>query len=169
MTPYNDGDRLKYLRTADHRYQITNDIERTMAIWYDTPSLEDMNERSRNTLAEALGIRFTKVGDDYLTGTMPVDSRTRQPRGYLHGGASVALAETLGSYGAALCIDIDNKILFGVEINANHISAVAGGYVTGTARPLHVGRNSHVWEIHITSEDGGLVCTSRLTVFIRDK
>ncbi len=140
-----------------------------MTIWYGTPSLEDMNERSRNTLADTLGIHFTEVGDDHLIATMPVDHRTRQPRGYLHGGASVALAETLGSYGAALCIDIDNKILFGVEINANHISAVSEGTVTGTARPLHVGRNSHVWEIRITAEDGSLVCTSRLTVFIRDK
>ncbi|MEX2524345.1 MAG: hotdog fold thioesterase, partial [Gammaproteobacteria bacterium] len=84
-----------------------------MTIWYGTPSLEAMNERSRNSLAETLGIRFTEIGDDYLTGTMPVDNRTRQPRGYLHGGASVALAETVGSFAAALCVDIDNKILFG--------------------------------------------------------
>lgn len=140
-----------------------------MAIWYGTPSLQAMNERSRDTLAETLGIYFTEVGEDYLTGVMPVDNRTRQPRGHLHGGASVALAETLGSAAAAQCVDIDNKIIFGLEINANHISAVSDGHVTGTARPLHVGCNSHVWEIRITSEDGSLVCTSRLTVFIRDK
>lgn len=140
-----------------------------MAIWYGTPSLQAMNESCRDTLAETLGILFTEIGDDYLTGIMPVDNRTRQPRGYLHGGASVALAETLGSSAAGLCVDIDNKILFGLEINANHISAVSEGNVTGTARPLHVGRNSHVWEVRITSEDGSLVCTSRLTVFIRDR
>lgn len=140
-----------------------------MSIWHGTPSLEDMNERSRDTLASNLGIRFTEVGDDYLVGEMPVDERTMQPLGYLHGGASVALAETLGSYASALCLDLDTRTLFGQEINANHIRAVFDGSVTGVARPYHLGRSSHVWEIRITGADDKLVCISRLTVFIRDK
>jgi len=141
-----------------------------MTIWHSTPpSLEELNQAGRDTLMDNLGIRITEIGKDYLVGIMPVDRRTRQPRGYLHGGASVALAETLGSYGSALCVDRNRKILFGQEINANHISAVMEGNVTGIARPYHLGRSSHVWEIRITSAADDLVCISRLTVFIRNK
>lgn len=140
-----------------------------MAIWYGTPTLQKLNDSRANTLMESLGITFTEIGDDYLSGTMPVDDRTRQPRGYLHGGASLALAESLGSYASALCLDLDNKTLFGQEINANHVRPVTEGLVTGTARPYHLGRTSHVWEIRINSEQGRLVCISRLTVSIRDK
>lgn len=141
-----------------------------MAIWHDTPSLEAMNARCVGTLIHNLGIEFTGIGEDYLCGTMPVDVRTRQPRGFLHGGASLALAETLGSYASALCVDLDTKILFGQEINANHLRpAREGTVVTGTARPYHLGRTSHVWEIRITGEEDRLVCIARHTVSIRDK
>jgi 1,4-dihydroxy-2-naphthoyl-CoA hydrolase len=140
-----------------------------MAIWHGTPSLEEINDRVRNTLVSHLGIRFTDVGADYLAAEMPVDERTCQPRGYLHGGASVALAETVGSYASALCVDMDNKFIFGQEINANHIRPVTEGAVTGIARPYHLGRSSHVWEIRINSEDGKLVCIARLTVSLRDR
>jgi uncharacterized protein (TIGR00369 family) len=114
----------------------------------------------------ALGIRFTDIGDDYLRGTMPVDPRTKQPFGLLHGGASVALAETLGSLAGTMCIDAKNEMAVGLDINANHVRAVTGGIVTGTARPLHVGRNTQVWEIRIENEDGKLVCISRLTLAV---
>ena len=140
-----------------------------MAIWYGNPNLQELNDSRANTLMESLGITFTEIGDDYLSGTMPVDDRTRQPRGYLHGGASLALAESLGSYASALCVDLDSKVMFGQEINANHLRPVTEGLVTGTARPYHLGRTSHVWEIRINSEQGRLVCISRLTVSIRDK
>jgi len=141
-----------------------------MAIWFDPPSLEAMNARCADTLIHNLGIEFTEIGEDYLRGTMPVDTHTRQPRGFLHGGASLALAETLGSYASALCVDPETKILFGQEINANHLRpAREGTMVTGTARPYHLGRSSHVWEIRITGEEGRLVCIARHTVSIRDK
>jgi len=140
-----------------------------MAIWYGNPTLQELNDSCANTLLASLGITFTEIGDDYLSGTMPVDGRTRQPLGYLHGGASLALAETLGSYASALCLDLDSKTLFGQEINANHVRPVTEGRVTGTARPYHLGRTSHVWEIRINNEQGQLVCISRLTVSIQDK
>jgi 1,4-dihydroxy-2-naphthoyl-CoA hydrolase len=140
-----------------------------MAIWYGNPTLQELNDSRAHTLMESLGIKITEIGEDYLTGTMPVDDRTRQPRGFLHGGASLALAETLGSYASALCVDLDSKTLFGQEINANHVRPVSEGLVVGTARPYHLGRTSHVWEIRINSEQGQLVCISRLTVSIQDK
>lgn len=140
-----------------------------MAIWFDPPSLDAINARCSDTLVETLGIEFTEIGEDYLTAVMPVDRRTCQPRGYLHGGASLALAETVGSYASALCVDRGRKVLFGQEINANHLRPVKKGLVTGTARPYHLGRTSHVWEIRITGEEGQLVCISRLTMSIRDK
>lgn len=140
-----------------------------MAIWHGTPSLQDINSSGAGTLVEALGIRFTEIGADYLQATMPVDDRTRQPLGYLHGGASLALAETVGSYASALCVDLDRQILFGQAINANHLRPVTGGLVTGTARPYHLGRTSHVWEVRIDDDQARLVCIARLTVSIRDK
>ncbi|MCF7222900.1 hotdog fold thioesterase [Lysobacter sp. TLK-CK17T] len=114
---------------------------------------------------EPLGIVFTEIGRDYLRGTMPVDGRTRQPYGLLHGGASVLLAETLGSSAGGLCVP-EGKGVVGIEINANHVRGVREGLVTGTARPLHVGGSTHVWEIRIEDEAGRLVCVSRLTLAV---
>ncbi len=120
-------------------------------------------------MAEHLGMEFTEVGEDFLKGRMPVDNRTRQPYGLLHGGASVALAETLGSLGAAFVVDRSKYNTVGLEINANHVRGVREGYVTGIARPLHIGKTTQVWEIRITDERDKLVCVSRLTVAIIPK
>jgi 1,4-dihydroxy-2-naphthoyl-CoA hydrolase len=137
-----------------------------MRIWKQDTDLARLNGWSQNTLMEALGIRMTAVGDDWLQGTMPVDRRTHQPYGLLHGGASVALAETLGSTAAMLTLDAEKERAVGLDINANHMRGVLSGTVTGTARPLHIGRSTQVWEIRIEDEAGKLVCISRLTMAV---
>ncbi len=126
------------------------------------------NEQHKNSMAETLGIEITEIGDDYLKGTMPVDHRTKQRFGILHGGASVALAESLGSVGATLAVDLSKYRCVGLEINANHITSVTEGFVEGVARPLHLGRSTHVWEIKI-SQGAKLVCVSRITMAILAK
>jgi 1,4-dihydroxy-2-naphthoyl-CoA hydrolase len=136
------------------------------AIWKQDPSLDRLNGWSPNTMMEALGIRFTAVGDDWLQGTMPVDQRTHQPYGLLHGGASVVLAETLGSTAAMLTLDPAQEAAVGLDINANHIRGVRSGTVTGTARKVHIGRSTQVWEIRIETEAGELVCISRITMAV---
>lgn len=136
-----------------------------MAIWKQRVDLETVNAWSARTLMQALDIRITEIGDDYLRGTMPVDDRTRQPYGILHGGASIALAETLGSTAAMLCCD-DSRAAVGLDINANHLRAVREGIVSGTARPIHVGRSTQVWEIRIENEVGELTCIARLTMAV---
>ena len=130
-----------------------------------TITLEALNALSHGTAMEPLGIVFTEIGPDYLRGTMPVDARTRQPYGLLHGGASALLAETLGSTAAGLCVE-EGQGVVGIEINANHLAGVREGLVTGTARPLHVGRSTQVWEIRIEDERGRLACISRLTLAV---
>jgi 1,4-dihydroxy-2-naphthoyl-CoA hydrolase len=137
-----------------------------MKIWKSLRSVVQLNAGRGGTMMEHLGIEFTEVGDDFIRATMPVDGRTRQPYGLLHGGASVALAETLGSTGAALCVDMKEYDCVGQEINANHVRRTRSGIVTGTARPLHVGGRSQVWTIDIVNEADQLVCTSRLTVAV---
>jgi uncharacterized protein (TIGR00369 family) len=136
-----------------------------MSIWRRSQSLESLNALGSGTMARPLGIVFTEIGEDFIRGTMPVDDRTRQPLGLLHGGASVALAETLGSTGANLCVD-DSRLCLGQEINANHVRSARTGTVTGTARPLHIGGRSQVWGIDIVDESGALVCISRLTMAV---
>lgn len=136
-----------------------------MAIWKQHVDLETLNTWSQRTLMHALDIRITEIGDDWLRGTMPVDDRTRQPYGILHGGASVALAETLGSTAAMLCCE-DGRATVGLEINANHLRAVREGHITATARPIHVGRSTQVWEIRIENETGELTCIARLTMAV---
>ena len=128
-------------------------------------TLAELNALSRETAIQQLGIVFTELGPDFVRGTMPVDIRTHQPYGLLHGGASVLLAETLGSSAGNLCVEADT-LCVGIEINANHVAAVREGIVTGTARALHVGRSTQVWEIRIEDEDGRLVCISRLTLAV---
>jgi 1,4-dihydroxy-2-naphthoyl-CoA hydrolase len=137
-----------------------------MAIWKQDTDLEHINAWRTGTLLESLGIRVTAVGEDWLRGTMPVDPRTHQPYGLLHGGASVALAETLGSIAAMLTLDASRERAVGLDINANHVRGVREGTVTGTARPLHLGRSTQVWEIRIENEAGQLVCMSRLTMAV---
>jgi len=135
-------------------------------VFRQTVSLDALNALSRDTLIAHLGIEFIDAGEDWLRATMPVDVRTRQPYGLLHGGASVVLAETLGSTAGNLCVDPTRQICVGLEINANHLRAVRGGTVIGTARALHVGRTTQVWEITIENELGKPVCISRLTLAV---
>jgi len=137
-----------------------------MSLWKQSTDLDRINAWDANSLVDHLGIRITEIGDDYLRGTMPVDARTKQPFGLLHGGASVALAESLGSLGGTLCLDPETEMAVGLDINANHIRAVTEGIVTGTARALHIGRATQVWEIRIEDERGKLVCISRLTLAV---
>lgn len=141
-----------------------------MAIWFSNPTLEQIQANSANTLVEHLGIEFVELGEDYIRGRMPVDARTVQPMRILHGGASVALAETLGSVAANLCVDPERQACVGLEVNANHVRAAReGNYVYGTARPVHIGGSTQVWEIRIEDEQGRLTCISRLTMAVLDK
>jgi 1,4-dihydroxy-2-naphthoyl-CoA hydrolase len=139
-----------------------------MAIWFDERPVSEAGRHARGALVETLGIEVIEAGDDYLKGRMPVDRRTRQPAGVLHGGASVALAETLASWGAAFCVDRSRQSVVGMEINANHVRSASDGYVYGVARPAHLGRTSQIWEIRITDERGKLVCISRVTMAVLD-
>lgn len=126
-----------------------------------------LNALGKNTIGELIGIVFTEIGDDFIKATMPVDHRTKQPFGLLHGGASCVLAETLGSVASALVVDPLKQKCVGLEINANHIRVVRDGVVTATAKPLHLGATTHVWDIRITDAQERLVCVSRLTVAVR--
>lgn len=137
-----------------------------MSIWHTEVTPELLERFSRGTFAERLGIRITEVGPDYLRATLPVTAAVHQPYGVLHGGVSVALAETVGSVAANLCIDMERQQCFGQEINANHLRSIAAGVVTATARPYHIGGRSHVWGIEIRDERGRLICISRLTMAI---
>lgn len=138
-----------------------------MSIWFQKGlTVAQFQHLGKNTLGEHLGMQFTEIGDDFIRGTMPVDHRTHQPYGLLHGGASVALAETLGSVGAALTVDHEKWMCVGIEINANHVRSVRSGVVTGTAKPIHIGATTQVWDIRITDERDKLVCVSRLTVAV---
>jgi 1,4-dihydroxy-2-naphthoyl-CoA hydrolase len=139
-----------------------------MSIWHTRLGVEELNARHERTMIKPLGIEFTEIGDDFVRGTMPVDERTHQPYGLLHGGASVALAETLGSTGASMCVDPVRQRCVGQEINANHLRSMRRGRVTGTARPVHLGGRSQVWSIEIRDEAGALVCVSRLTMAVLD-
>ena len=139
-------------------------------IWKVKPSLEILNETSKNTMVEHLDISFSAIGDDYLEATMPVSHKTVQPFRILHGGASVALAETLGSVASNIISSVKGHQIVGLEINANHLkSAKEGQIVTGRVEPIRIGRKIHVWQIEIRDEEHNLLCTSRLTVVILTK
>jgi 1,4-dihydroxy-2-naphthoyl-CoA hydrolase len=140
-----------------------------MTIWKVTPSLEQITAFSQHTMVSHLGIEFMEIGPDYITARMPVDERTVQPFNRLHGGASAALAETLGSVAGNLCVDPQKKVCVGLEINANHVRAARSGWVTGTVRPIHVGGTTQVWEIRIIDEQNRLVCISRLTLAVIER
>lgn len=139
-----------------------------MAIWRHDVKLNDLNERGKGTLVEHVGIEFLELGDDFIRARMPVDRRTVQPFGVLHGGASVVLAETLGSVAANICVESDKKC-FGIEINANHVNPASSGFVYGIVNPVHIGKTTHVWEIRITNEKGKLVCISRITLAVLER
>jgi 1,4-dihydroxy-2-naphthoyl-CoA hydrolase len=140
-----------------------------MSIFKIQITLEALNKLSQNTMAAHIGIVFTAIGEDFIEATMPVDSRTHQPFGLLHGGASVALAETMGSVAAHCCIDNTRQFCVGLEINANHIRGVSHGFVKGITKPLHIGKQTQVWETRILNEEGKLVCVSRITMAVLDK
>ena len=137
-----------------------------MPIWFRKPTIDDARASHVGLLASHLGIEFTEWGDDYLRGTMPVEPRTRQPMGLLHGGASLVLAETLGSVAANFVVDDSRFGCLGQEINANHLRPVSDGLVIGTARPVHLGSRSQVWNIEIRDPRERLVCISRLTIAV---
>jgi len=138
-------------------------------IWFKSFTPAMLNDRPKNHIGALLGIEFTEIGEDFLSATMPVDERTHQPAGILHGGASVVLAETLGSIASYMCIDPDKFIAVGLEVNANHIRPVRSGLVTGICKPLHIGAKTQVWEIKMYTDKGKLNCISRLTVAILPK
>ena len=140
-----------------------------MGIFRTQRTVKSLNEWSVNTIASHIGIEFTAIGDDFLEAKMPVDHRTHQPLGLLHGGASVTLAETLGSVAATLCVDETKQFCVGLEINANHIRSVREGYVKGVAKPIHIGKKTQVWEIRITTLEAELVCVSRITMAVLDR
>jgi len=139
-----------------------------MPIWFRPTTPQLLNERSRDSMLTHLGIEFLEIGEENLTARMPVDRRTLQPAGILHGGASATLAESLGSMAATLCVDPAKKLCVGLEINANHIRPVRSGYVTGIASPIHIGKSTQIWQIRITDEADQLVCISRLTLAVLD-
>lgn len=136
-----------------------------MAIWRREATLEQLNLRSKETMVEHIGIRFTQLTEDHIEAVMPVDRRTRQPFGLLHGGASVVLAETLGSMAGYLCTEGEQQVV-GLEINANHLRAVREGEVRGVCRSVHLGRRHQVWQIEIFDNNNRLCCTSRLTTAV---
>lgn len=137
-----------------------------MSLWKTQPDIDQLNARQKGTIGEVLDIRFEGFTDDSLSASMVVDQRTHQPFGLLHGGASVVLAESVGSMASYLCIDTTRFYCVGLEINANHLRGVRSGRVTATARPVHIGRSTHVWDIRLSTEDGKLNCISRLTIAV---
>lgn len=137
-----------------------------MSIWFKDITTADLDQRSKGTMMEFLDIKFTEVGDDFLKATMPVNERTKQPLGLLHGGANVVLAETIASTAANCVIDPNQFYCVGLEINANHIRSVTKGLVTAVTSPIHIGRTTQIWQIHIYNEDGKISCISRMTASV---
>jgi len=137
-----------------------------MKIWQTDITLENLTTRGKNTIVDHLGIEFLEIGDDYLVARMPVDPRTKQPIGIMHGGASCVLAETVGSMAANNCVDMTQSYCVGLDINTNHIRSVKHGYVIGTAKPFHLGRSTQVWGIEIVNEGNKLVSVTRLTMAV---
>ena len=139
-----------------------------MTIWHEPFPLDDANARAEGTVIGHLGIELVEAGEDFLRARMPVDERTVQPAGFLHGGASVVLAETLASWGATFAVDRTKHHCVGIDVNANHTRPVSRGYVYGTARPAHLGRTTQVWEVRITDERDKLACVARVTMAVLD-
>ena len=140
-----------------------------MSIWFRQFKLDEVRQLQHSTMGEHLGIEITEIGADYLVAQMPVDGRTMQPDGILHGGASVALAETLGSVGGTMCVDRERFQIVGQEINANHLRPATGGHVHGRAAPSHLGRRSQVWNTEIRDDNERLICVSRLTIAVIER
>lgn len=137
-----------------------------MSIWKTPISIEEITKRGKNTLSELMGIEFIDIGDDYLKAKMPVDQRTKQPIGIMHGGASCVLAETLGSVAGNYCVDLTKEYCVGLDINTNHVRQAREGFVFGTARPIHLGTKTQVWGIEIRNDADNLVSINRLTLMV---
>ena len=140
-----------------------------MSLFNPGVTLESLKKLSANSMVSHLGIEIIRIGEDFIEAKMPVDSRTQQPMGLLHGGASVTLAETLGSLAATCCVNPETQYCVGLDINANHIKSVKTGYVFGITKPVHIGKRTHVWEIRIVNEQKELICISRITMAVIDK
>lgn len=140
-----------------------------MGIFNANFTLDFINSKLNNNMTQHLGIEYTEIGENYISGKMPVNEKTKQPMGLLHGGASVVLAESLGSIASNFCVDNNIEACVGLEVNANHLRSVREGYVYGTATAVHIGRKTHLWDIEITNENKKLVCKSRLTVAVVKK
>lgn len=140
-----------------------------MKIWQVEANVAALNKRSQNTMGNFLGIEFTEMGDDYMVAKMPVNERTRQPIGIMHGGASCVLAETVGSTAANCCVDITKQYCVGLDINTNHIRSIKEGYVIATTKPFHIGRTTQVWSIEIKDEQGKLISVTRLTMAVLNR
>lgn len=143
-----------------------------MSIWFKEYNLHDLNDLrgvQKDNINKHLDIKITEIGDDYLKGTMPVDERSKQPFGILHGGASCVLAESLGSIAAWMCIDTDKYMAVGLEIHAHHLRSLTGGHVTGIAKPIRIGRTIHLWNIDMFGDDGKMNCTCRLSVAVKER
>jgi uncharacterized protein (TIGR00369 family) len=140
-----------------------------MSIWKTPFTIEDINERNKNTMVEWLGIEFTEIGSDYLIARMPVDHRTKQPFGIMHGGASAALAETVGSIAANYAVDQTYFRCVGLDLNTSHLKMVRDGYIYGVAKPIHLGKQTHVWEVRAYNDKKELVSQSRMTMFVLTK
>lgn len=138
-------------------------------LFLSNPTLQEINAWGKNTMTDFLDIQFTHIGSDFLEATMPVDDRTKQPLGLLHGGANVVLAETLGSVASTLTVDTTKQYCVGLEINANHLKSVREGFVKGITKPIHIGKKTQVWEIKIYTESDDLTCISRITMAVIDK
>ena len=138
-------------------------------IWHRKPNLSEIKKLSKKTIDEYLGIEITEVGDDFLAGKIPVNETTSQPYGIIHGGANIVLAESLGSIACAHVIDVEKEICFGQEVNASHIRPVFSGFVTGVAKPLHIGRGTHIWQIELKNEQDKLSCFVKLTMAIKKR
>ena len=140
-----------------------------MGIFNPKITLDLINGELNKNMTHFLGIKYTEIGENYICGKIPVDEKTKQPMGLLHGGASVVLAESLGSLASNFCVDTEKEYCVGLEINANHVRGVSSGYVYGKATAIHIGRKTHLWDIDITNEEGKLVCKSRLTIAVVKK
>jgi len=138
-------------------------------MWFKNFTVEDLNSRPKNHIGALLDIQFTEIGENFITGTMPVDERTHQPAGILHGGASVVLAETLGSIASYMIIDPEKYVAVGLEVNANHLRPVKSGLVKGVCTPIHIGAKTHIWDIKLYNDRGKMSCISRLTVAVINK
>ena len=137
-----------------------------MPLWKNPTTLEALNRNNKNTINESLGIEFTEIGEDFISAKMAADTRTFQPTGIIHGGAYVVLAESLGSVASNLCLDLNKEYSVGLDVNSNHLRSTNSGWVSGTARPIHIGKSTHVWEIKISNEEGKLVNITRLTMIV---